>query len=173
MATRDHVIKTRIRDLGAVAARKGFAATTVAATSQMAILVGISVFPTGGLGGVRLHARKTWVESADLSALSQIPIMIVCSGVKSILDVGAILERLETLNVGVVVYGSHQFPGFFLSKSGITVDWSLSDPTEITDVMAARRSFSIRSGLVIAHPLPAASQPPRSMARRMRYPDFS
>ena len=70
MVTRDHIIKTRIRDLGAVAARKGFAATTVAATSQVTSLAGISVFPTGGLGGVRLHARKTWVESADLSALS-------------------------------------------------------------------------------------------------------
>ena len=79
----------------------------------------------------------------------------MCSGLKSTLDVGATLERLETLNVGVVVYGSHQFPGFYLSDSGITVDWSLSDPTEVADVMAARRDLSIRSALVIAHPLPA------------------
>jgi pseudouridine-5'-phosphate glycosidase len=158
IATRDDVIKTSIRDLGTVAARKGFAATTVAATSHLANLAGISVFATGGLGGVHRHARESWDESADLTALSHIPITIVCSGVKSILDVGATLERLETLNVGVVVYGSRQFPGFFLSDSGITVDWSLSDPTEIADVMAARRSLSIRSGLVIAHPLPAANQ---------------
>ena len=85
-------------------------------------------------------------------------ITIVCSAVKSILDVSATLERLETLNVEVVVYTSHQFPGLFLSDSGITVDWSLSDSTEIADVVTARRSLSIRSGLVIAHPLPAANQ---------------
>ena len=158
IATRDDVIKTSIRDLSTVAARKSFAATTVAATSHLANLAGISVFATGGLGGVHRHARKTWDESADLTALSQIPITIVCSAVKSILDVSATLERLETLNVEVVVYTSHQFPGLFLSDSGITVDWSLSDSTEIADVVAARRSLSIRSGLVIAHPLPAANQ---------------
>ena len=158
IATRDDVIKTSIRDLSTVAARKSFAATTVAATSHLANLAGISVFATGGLGRVHRHARETWDESADLTALSQIPITIVCSAVKSILDVSATLERLETLNIEVVVYTSHQFPGLFLSDSGITVDWSLSDSTEIADVVAARRSLSIRSGLVIAHPLPAANQ---------------
>ena len=158
IATRDDVIKTSIRDLSTVAARKSFAATTVAATSHLANLAGVSVFATGGLGRVHRHARETWDESADLTALSQIPITIVCSAVKSILDVSATLERLETLNIEVVVYTSHQFPGLFLSDSGITVDWSLSDSTEIADVVAARRSLSIRSGLVIAHPLPAANQ---------------
>ncbi len=158
IATRDDVVKTSIRDLATVAARKGFAATTVAATSHVANLVGIDVFATGGLGGVHRRARESWDESADLTALSQIPITIVCSGVKSILDVGATLERLETLNVGVIVYGSHQFPGFYLSDSGFYVDWSLSDPTEIADVMAARRRLAITSGLVIAHPLPHLSQ---------------
>ncbi len=158
IAMRDDVVKTSIRDLATVAARKGFAATTVAATSHLANLAGIDVFATGGLGGVHRRARESWDESADLTALSQIPITIVCSGVKSILDVGATLERLETLNVGVIVYGSHQFPGFYLSDSGFTVDWSLSDPTEIADVMAARRKLAITSGLVIAHPLPHLSQ---------------
>ncbi len=158
IATRDDVVKTSIRDLATVAARKGFAATTVAATSHLANLVGIDVFATGGLGGVHRRARESWDESADLTALSQIPITIICSGVKSILDVGATLERLETLNVGVIVYGFHQFPGFYLSDSGFTVDWSLSDPTEIADVMAARRRLAITSGLVIAHPLPHLSQ---------------
>jgi pseudouridine-5'-phosphate glycosidase len=158
IATRDDVVKTSIRDLATVAARKGFAATTVAATSHLATLAGISVFATGGLGGVHRRARESWDESADLTALSQLPITIVCSGVKSILDVGATLERLETLNVGVIVYGSQQFPGFYLSDSGFTVDWSLSDPAEIADVMAARRRLAITSGLVIAHPLPLKSQ---------------
>ena len=158
VATRDDVVKTSIRDLATVAARKGFAATTVAATSHLANLVGIRVFATGGLGGVHRHARESWDESADLTALSQIPITIVCSGVKSILDVGATLERLETLNVGVVVFGSQEFPGFYLSESGFTVDWSLDDPVEVADVMATRRQLDINSGLVIAHPLPHARQ---------------
>lgn len=158
IATRDDVTKTSIRDLATVSARKGFAATTVAATSHLANYVGIQVFATGGLGGVHRHARESWDESADLTALSQIPITIICSGVKSILDVGATLERLETLNVGVVVYGSHQFPGFYLSDSGFYVDWSLADPSEIADVMAARRELAIPSGLVIANPLPLTSQ---------------
>ncbi len=158
IATRDDVVKTSIRDLATVSARKGFAATTVAATSHLANLVGIQVFATGGLGGVHRYARESWDESADLTALSQLPITIVCSGVKSILDVGATLERLETLNVGVLVYGSHQFPGFYLSDSGFYVDWSLADPSEIADVMAARRALNITSGLVIANPLPLTSQ---------------
>lgn len=158
VATRDDVVKTSIRDLATVSARKGFAATTVAATSHLANVVGIRVFATGGLGGVHRHARESWDESADLTALSQLPITIVCSGVKSILDVGATLERLETLNIGVVVYGSHQFPGFYLTDSGFYVDWSLADPTEIADVMAARRALVITSGLVIANPLPLTSQ---------------
>jgi len=158
IATRDDVVKTSIRDLATVAARKGFAATTVAATSHLAIHAGIGVFATGGLGGVHRHARESWDESADLTALSQLPITIICSGVKSILDVGATLERLETLNIGVIVYGSHQFPGFYLSDSGFHVDWSLTDPTEIADVIAARRALCITSGLVIANPLPLTSQ---------------
>jgi len=158
IATRDDVVKTSIRDLATVSARKGFAATTVAATSHLANVVGIEVFATGGLGGVHRYARESWDESADLTALSQLPMTIVCSGVKSILDVGATLERLETLNVGVIVYGSHQFPGFYLSDSGFYVDWSLSDPSEVADVMAARRALAITSGLIIANPLPLTSQ---------------
>jgi len=158
VANRDDVVKTSIRDLATVSARKGFAATTVAATSHLANVVGIDVFATGGLGGVHRYARESWDESADLTALSQLPITIVCSGVKSILDVGATLERLETLNVGVVAYGSHQFPGFYLSDSGFYVDWKLDDPSEIADVMATRRALAIQSGLVIANPLPPASQ---------------
>lgn len=158
IATRDDVVKTSIRDLATVSARKGFAATTVAATSHLANVVGIEVFATGGLGGVHRYARESWDESADLTALSQLPITIVCSGVKSILDVGATLERLETLNVGVIVYGTHQFPGFYLSDSGFYVDWSLTDPSEVANVLAARRALAITSGLIIANPLPLTSQ---------------
>ena len=158
IATRDDVVKTSIRDLATVSARKGFAATTVAATSHLAMVAGIEVFATGGLGGVHRYARESWDESADLTALSLLPITIVCSGVKSILDVGATLERLETLNVGVLVYGSHQFPGFYLSDSGFYVDWSLDNPSEIAGVMAARRALQITSGLIIANPLPLTSQ---------------
>jgi pseudouridylate synthase len=158
IATRDDVTKASIRDLGIVCAQGGYAATTVAATSHLAHMVGISIFATGGLGGVHRQARDSWDESADLMALSSIPMTVVCSGVKSILDVGATLERLETLNVGVIGYGSHQFPGFYLTDSGHTLDWRLDDPESIASVMSSRTSLGITSGLVVAHPLPHDQQ---------------
>ncbi len=154
VATRDDVIKASIRDLGIVCAQDGYAATTVAATSHLAYMAGITIFATGGLGGVHRQARDSWDESADLIALSSIPMTVVCSGVKSILDVGATLERLETLNVGVIGYGSHQFPGFYLTDSGHTLDWRLDDPESIANVMSSRKRLNMESGLVIANPLP-------------------
>lgn len=158
IATREDVAKASIRDLGIVCAQNGYAATTVAATSHLANMVGISIFATGGLGGVHRQARDSWDESADLAALSSIPMTVVCSGVKSILDVGATLERLETLNVGVIGYGSHQFPGFYLTDSGHTLDWRLDDPDSIAQVMASRVNLGIESGLVVANPLPHDQQ---------------
>lgn len=155
---RDDVVKASIRDLSILSARRAHAATTVAATSHIAHKVGIRVFATGGLGGVHRHARDTWDESADLIALSRIPITVVCSGVKSILDVGATLERLETLSIGVIGYGSTAFPGFYLTDSGFTVDWTLSDPSDVADVMHARDVLDVETGLVIANPLPLDHQ---------------
>jgi len=158
IATRDDVSKASIRDLGIVSARRGYAATTVAATSHLAHLAGIEVFATGGLGGVHRQARDSWDESADLTALGSIPMTVVCSGVKSILDVGATLERLETLSIGVVGYGSEQFPGFYLTDSGFTLAWYLSDPSDIAAVIKARRKLNVSTGLIVANPLPNDQQ---------------
>lgn len=158
IATRNDVAKASIRDLGVVCANNGFAATTVAATSHIAHLAGISVFATGGLGGVHRQARDSWDESADLLALSAIPMTVVCSGVKSILDVGATLERLETLSVGVLGYQSKQFPGFYLTDSGHSLDWSVDDSESVAAVMYARTLLKINSGLVVANPLPIEQQ---------------
>ncbi|MDQ1643608.1 MAG: pseudouridylate synthase, partial [Actinomycetota bacterium] len=123
IATGPEVVKVSTRDLATVAARAGDGATTVAATAHLAAQAGIGVFATGGLGGVHRHARETWDESADLQALASTPIVVVCAGVKSILDIGATLERLESLSVGVLGYRTDVFPGFYLRDSGHRVDW--------------------------------------------------
>jgi pseudouridylate synthase len=158
IATRDDVSKASLRDLAIVCAQGGYAATTVAATSHIASTAGIQVFATGGLGGVHRHARDSWDESADLIALSSIPIAVVCSGVKSILDVGATLERLETLGVGIIGYRTNEFPGFYLTKSGHTIDWHVDTPLEVAEVMLAKSVLGVKSALVIANPLESDRQ---------------
>lgn len=158
VAMRDDIVKVSSRDLATLVARSGSGATTVAATSHIAHLAGIEVFATGGLGGVHREARDSWDESADLGALSVTPVTVVCSGVKSILDVTATLERLETLNVGVLGYGTTQFPGFYLSDSGHAVDWAVDSPDAVADIMQARRALDIDSALVVAYPLPEDAQ---------------
>ena len=115
-------------------------ATTVAATAAIAAQAGIALFATGGLGGVHRGAAESYDESADLVALSRTPTMVVCAGVKSILDVGATLERLETLSVTVVGYGSKRFPGFYLTDSGFELDWSLDTPEQLADCCASGRT---------------------------------
>jgi pseudouridylate synthase len=158
VANRDDILKVSVRDLATVTSRTGSGATTVAATSHIAHLVGISTFATGGLGGVHRGARDTWDESADLTTLGNTPVTIVCAGVKSILDVTATLERLETLNVGVVGFGSMNFPGFYLSDSGHTLDWSVDDVNEVADIVAMRSELRIPSALIVANPLPIEDQ---------------
>lgn len=158
VANRDDVIKVSVRDLAAIVARGGHGATTVAATSHIAMLAGLRVFATGGLGGVHRQARDSWDESADLTTLAVTPMTVVCSGVKSILDVGATLERLETLNVGVLGYGTDRFPGFYLTDSGFAVDWAARDADEVARIMSVRDALQIPSALVVANPLPAAEQ---------------
>ena len=154
VADLDDIVKVSVRDIATVVARAGHAATTVAATSHLAHLAGISVFATGGLGGVHRQARETWDESADLTSLSTTPVIVVCSGVKSILDVPATLERLETLNVAVVGYGTDRFPGFYLTDSGSRIDWQVGSPEDIAAISAVRRALSIPGALVVANPLP-------------------
>ncbi|MDQ1720117.1 MAG: pseudouridylate synthase [Pseudonocardiales bacterium] len=159
IAASDEVVKVSVRDIATIAARRGIGATTVASTAHLAARAGISVFATGGLGGVHRQARESWDESADLTTLSRTPITVVCAGVKSILDVPATLERLETLNVGVIGYRTDVFPGFYLADSGYRLDWRLDTPAEIADVLRARALLGTdRYGLVIANPIPAADQ---------------
>jgi pseudouridine-5'-phosphate glycosidase len=130
--------------------------------------VGIDVFATGGLGGVHRDARDTWDESADLLALASLPITVVCAGVKSILDVGATLERLETLGVAVLGFGTHAFPGFYLRDSGHRVEWRVDTAAEVAAVMHARESLgTARRGLVVANPLPENEQVDPTLHERL------
>lgn len=158
IAEDDDVVKVSRRDLATVAARGGHGATTVAATAHVASLAGIDVFATGGLGGVHRGAAETWDESADLTTLATTPITVVSAGVKSILDVPATLERLETLNVAVLGFGTDRFPGFYLRDAGHPVEWRVDEPAEVAAVMAARRALSIDAALLVVNPLPEDRQ---------------
>lgn len=153
IANRDDIAKASSRDLAIVAAAGKSAATTVAATAHLAVLAGINVFATGGLGGVHRGANETFDESADLTALSQLDITIVCAGVKSILDVSATLERLETLAIGVVGYKTTAFPGFYLTDSGFTIEHQVNSATEIAAIIAQRQALKTNNGLVVANPV--------------------
>jgi pseudouridine-5'-phosphate glycosidase len=152
------VVKVSSRDIGIAMARKATGGTTVAATSVLAARAGIRVFATGGLGGVHRGASESFDESADLTVLSRTPITVVSAGVKSILDIPATLERLETLSVAVVGYRTSRFPAFWLSDSGCDLDWRVDTAEEIADIMVARQAFGEQSALLVANPLPAALQ---------------
>jgi pseudouridine-5'-phosphate glycosidase len=159
LATVDGVHKLSVRDLAVAAVAGADGATTVAATAALAAHAGIELFATGGLGGVHRGAAETYDESADLGALGRTPIMVVCAGVKSILDVGATLERLESLGVTVIGYRTLRFPGFYLTDSGFDLDWSLNGPGEFAEVLRARRAHGVQAGaVVVANPLPADEQ---------------
>jgi pseudouridine-5'-phosphate glycosidase len=148
----DGVAKCSARDLPVVMARRETGATTVAATATLAVRAGIGVFATGGLGGVHREARESWDESADLTTLGQTPITVVCAGVKSILDVEATLERLETLNVTLLGYQTDRFPGFYLADSGFPVPWRVDSPAEVADVAHARAELGL-GAIVVAQPI--------------------
>jgi pseudouridine-5'-phosphate glycosidase len=149
--------KLSLRDLAPAMACGSDGATTVASTAWLASRVGVRVFATGGLGGVHREAQQTFDESADLTTLSRTPIGVVCAGVKSILDVGATLERLESLSVTVLGYRTRRFPGFYLSDSGFGLDWSVESPLEAASVLRAQ--FQLHAAaVVIGNPLPAADQ---------------
>jgi pseudouridine-5'-phosphate glycosidase len=157
VAERDDVVKCGVRDLAPLAARGGWGGTTVAATAHLAWRAGIHLFATGGLGGV--HRGDTWDESADLTALGETGIVVVCAGVKSILDVGATLERLETLNVTVLGYGTDRFPGFYLSDSGHPVPWRVDSASEVAAVARARVELGTEErAIVVGNPLPPDEQ---------------
>jgi pseudouridine-5'-phosphate glycosidase len=158
IAADESVVKVGSRDIAIAMARKVTGGTTVAATSVLAARAGLRVFATGGLGGVHRGAAETFDESADLTVLSRTPITVVSAGVKSILDIPATLERLETLSVAVVGFRTSRFPAFWLSDSGYDLDWRVDSPEEIADIMAARDAFGEPSALLVANPLPSALQ---------------
>ncbi len=147
------------RDVPVAWARRSSGGTTVAATAFLASVAGIRVFATGGLGGVHRGWHENRDESADLQTLSATPITVVCAGVKSILDVGATLQKLETLGVTVVGYRTDAFPGFYLRDSGHPVDWRVDSPEEVAAIMSAQtRLGGAPAAVVVANPLPAEAQ---------------
>jgi pseudouridine-5'-phosphate glycosidase len=163
IAEDDAVVKVSVRDLGTLVAKRGHGATTVAATAHLASLAGIAVFATGGLGGVHRGARETWDESADLTTLSTTPVTVVCAGVKSILDVAATLERLETLNIPVLGYRTDRFPGFYLADSGFTLDWRVESAAEVAAVMHARSALECDAGILVVNPVAAQDELDRTL----------
>jgi pseudouridine-5'-phosphate glycosidase len=159
VANEDGIRKLGHRDLPLAVASGASGATTVSATAQLAALAGLRVFATGGLGGVHREWTVTQDESADLGLLARTRITVVCAGVKSILDVPATLQRLETLGVAVAGYGTGRFPGFYLSDSGHPVDWTLETPEQVADVMRAQDALDAPpSALIVAQPVPEAEQ---------------
>jgi len=159
MATAEGIPKLSARDLPVAVAKESHGATTVAATAHLAALAGIRLFATGGLGGVHREARESWDISADLAALTTTPVAVVCSGVKSILDVPATLEYLETLGVPLVGFRTLRFPGFYLFDSGSPLDWSVESAEEVARVILGLPSLGFeRSGLVVANPLAEEEQ---------------
>ena len=159
MATDEGVVKLSARDIPMAVLKKGHGATTVAGTAHLAARAGIKLFATGGLGGVHRQARDSWDVSADLSILSRTPVAVVCSGVKSILDVPATLEHLETLGVPVVGFRTRRFPGFYLTDSGSTLDWDVKYEEEAAQLIASLRRLGPEgSGLIVANPVPWKEQ---------------
>ncbi|MET9085839.1 pseudouridine-5'-phosphate glycosidase [Streptomyces sp. NPDC004237] len=159
VANEDGIRKLGHRDLPLAVAAGASGATTVSATAQLAALAGIRVFATGGLGGVHREWTVVQDESADLGLLARTRITVVCAGVKSILDVPATLQRLETLGVAVAGFGTDRFPGFYLSDSGHPVDWTLETPEQVADVMRAQDTLDAAdTALIVANPVPEAEQ---------------
>jgi pseudouridine-5'-phosphate glycosidase len=154
IANRDDIAKASIRDLAIIVSQNKSAATTVAATAHIAAVAGIKVFATGGLGGVHRGASESFDESADLTALSQLDMTVVCAGVKSILDVHATLERLETLSIGLVGYKTNSFPGFYLTDSGFILEHRVENAAEIAKIIKTRTDISTQfKSLVVANPV--------------------
>jgi pseudouridine-5'-phosphate glycosidase len=159
IATAENIPKLSARDLPVAATKGSHGATTVAATAHLAALAGVRLFATGGLGGVHREARESWDVSADLATLARAPVAVVCSGVKSILDVPATLEHLETLGVPVVGFRTERFPGFYLTDSGSPLDWAVEDEAEAARLIQALPPLGFeRCGLVVANPIPEGEQ---------------
>ena len=149
-----NVAKASRRDLPALVARGVDGATTVATTMIIAHMAGIRIFATGGIGGVHRGAEFTMDISADLEELAQTPVMVVCAGAKSILDLGLTLEYLETKGVPVIGYGTEELPAFYTRMSGFGVDYRVDSPEELAAIFAAQRELGYRGGMLVANPIP-------------------
>lgn len=160
LSTDDHASKVSLRDLPVAVGRGLSGGTTVAGTAFLAQKAGIPVFSTGGLGGVHVGASTSFDESADLPVLAHTPILVVSAGVKSILDIGASLERMETLSVTVVGYRTTSYPGFYITDSGFELEYSVDSPDEAADLVRARNAFGIAGAVVLANPVPPGEQLP-------------
>jgi pseudouridylate synthase len=159
VALDDTLRKVSQRDLPMALARKASGGTTVAATAALAARADIRVFSTGGLGGVHRGWHESWDESADLHTLSSTRITVVSAGVKSILDIKATLQRLETLNITVVGFRTDVFPAFYLRSSGYPLDWTVESAGEVAKVMVAQDAQSLPpSALLVANPVPAEAE---------------
>lgn len=155
IANDESTLKASVRDIPHLMATGRTGATTVASTAHIAAAAGIRVFATGGLGGVHRGANESFDESADLTVLAGSQVAVVSAGVKSVLDIGATLERLETLSVPVVGYQTDTFPAFWLPESEFELDWSAGDATEVAALMSRTWGFGLPSGILVANPVPA------------------
>ncbi|MEV4730186.1 pseudouridine-5'-phosphate glycosidase [Saccharopolyspora sp. NPDC049426] len=167
LSNEDGAVKISVRDLPVAAVKKLSGGTTVAATAILAHKAGIEVFSTGGLGGVHQGAGTSFDESADLFTLADVPILVVSAGAKSILDISATLERLESLSIPVVGYRTNRYPGFYVADSGHEIDFSVSDPREAAAMARARRELDLRAALLIANPVPEDEQLPPELHDRV------
>ena len=149
-----NVIKASRRDLPVLVARGADGATTVTTTMIIAHMAGIKVFATGGIGGVHRGAETTMDISADLEELGQTPVMVVCAGAKSILDIGLTLEYLETKGVPVIGFGTEELPAFYTRRSGFGVDYRIDTPEELAAAFAAQREMGLQAGMLVANPIP-------------------
>ena len=150
------VAKASRRDLPALVARRADGATTVTTTMMIAHMAGIRIFATGGIGGVHRGAETTMDISADLEELAQTPVMVVCAGAKSILDLGLTLEYLETKGVPVIGFGTEELPAFYTRKSGFGVDYRVDTPEELAAMFRAQREMNYRGGMLVTNPIPEA-----------------
>ena len=149
-----NVAKTSRRDIAALVARKADGATTVTTTMMIAHMAGISIFATGGIGGVHRGAEVTMDISADLEELGNTPVMVVCAGAKSILDLGLTLEYLETKGVPVIGYGTDELPAFYTRHSGFGVDYRANSPEELAAMFKAQRDLGLKGGMLVTNPIP-------------------
>ena len=157
------VAKASRRDLPVLVALGRDGATTVTTTMMIAHMAGISVFATGGIGGVHRGAETTMDISADLEELAQTPVMVVCAGAKSILDLGLTLEYLETKGVPVIGYGTEELPAFYTRKSGFGVDYRVDSPEELAAMFAAQRDLGYKGGMLVTNPIPEEYAMPKDV----------